>query len=118
MSRRLGPLLLALLLAATSIGVCARGVRACSMPPAASHDCCSGKSLWANDCCCAGKAQRSAAVPDNGLTQASSTSVVLASGPAVLPAVPAALSSPTSVVLARAFAPPDTPVSRHTSLLL
>lgn len=118
MSRRLATLLLAILLAVTSTGLCARGAQACTMVKAAGHDCCSGKSLWATDCCCPAKAQ-TAKFPASHGEQSLSSMPLLAVAPAILPPAAALLASrPLGVVLARALAPPDTPVSRHTSLLL
>ena len=119
MKRRLAIALLALLVAVTGVGMCARGVQACTAMGASTADCC-GKTakLAASDCCCPAKAERTSNLPSLP-GQAGGASPVLAVAPALLPAAFDAVQLHLgSAVESRAFAPPDTPVSRHTSLLL
>lgn len=121
MSRRLIPAVLALLVALTSVGVCARGVQACAAMLAGSHDCCADTAtLAAGDCCCPAKAHQDAAfLPAGDLSRAVGFNPLLATPvDLVAPALESGILAPSTPFEARALAPPDTPVLLRTLLLI
>jgi len=119
MAKRCATALLALLVLLTGAGVCARGVQACSAMGTAAKDCC-GKAvkLSASDCCCPAKADARSGLPSTLLNHAASANPLLTVAPAILPTVAGPDHAVFARTVARALAPPDTPVARHTSLLL
>jgi hypothetical protein len=120
MTRRLAVALLALLVAQTGVAVCARGVQACSALRAATPECCTNGSLAASDCCCPAKgAQAATSLPASELAKTPVLNPLLVVLPVtVAPMPPTRLSALASQHPRRALAPPDTLLSRHTSLLL
>lgn len=120
MSRRLGIALLALSVALAGVAVCSRGVMACSALEAATPDCCGDDAaLSQSDCCCPAREAAADANLVGDRTPPAKAMTLLATAPAPLaPAVLAAAPAFSSTSLARAMAPPDTPVSRRVTLLL
>jgi hypothetical protein len=119
MSRRLPHLLLAAVIALSGVLTCPSGVLSCTIVAEAKHDCCGDRSaLAASDCCCKGsqagdptiggdpwdarpfKVHLSAALPGHALALGGA-------GPALRAAERAA-----------ALPPPDTPITRHNTLIL
>jgi len=119
--RRALAALLILFVTLAGVAVCARGVQACAAMAAASPDCCGDAArLDGGDCCCPAEGERAATfLPASALVKAASFDPLLAVAPLRLAplSAPAERALPTTT-LARALAPPGTPVSLHTSLLL
>lgn len=119
--RRILAALLILFVALAGVAVCSRGVQACAAMQAANPDCCgNGDSLAASDCCCPAKGGQTAAfLPAGALVKMAGFDPLLATAPILLEPIGAPAERATwTMPLARALAPPETPVSLHTSLLV
>lgn len=119
--RRATAAALVFFVALAGVAFCARGVQACAALMAAAPDCCKNEAtLAATDCCCPAKGGRQAAfLPAGELVKAAAFDPLAAHVDAALDPVP----TPHSLVVVwshppRALAPPDTPITLHTSLLL
>ena len=106
----------------STIGVCPRGGLACSMPKPMSHCCCGSHATLRTTDCCAGGAHCPATV-----VKAASTDREHRPSGKLLVAIAWQAATGTSlantVMSARCYsrygpAPPDTPITQHTSLLL
>ena len=120
MSRRLGILLLLVAVSFSAATTCPRRVAACSMVRQATHDCCTQRtSLGSNDCCCKASDQLTAQAI-NTVPQDRHASVTLVAAVSHLVFSPTAITQGicTRAPLGHGADPPDTPVTRHTQLLL
>lgn len=119
MARRLGTLVLVAAVALSGLLSCPRGVTACSVARHTSHDCCkSATTVRTNECRCGGHHEGAAAIgsaPQHGHSPAK----LLVSA-----TVPGAIAPPECSVarawysLRHGLAPPDTPITQHTRLVL
>ncbi|HEX7406636.1 MAG TPA: hypothetical protein VF515_03190 [Candidatus Binatia bacterium] len=105
-----------------SVTVCPRGGLACPMQKPAGHHCCGSSSTWrAHDCCAGGAHLPSAALTATGADQEHRHSTQ-APAPFIVPVTTAgscwSVLGPQRCLLKGGPAPPDTPITRHTSLLL
>ena len=120
MSRRLGILLLAAFVAVAGRAVCPRGMYSCFVFQEARHDCSGdGAALSARDCCCKGTQRLSEASGAADLrTEHTARALSAVSFAAILPDVERCPCGGAFLQLARGLGPPDTPISRHNTLLL
>ena len=119
MSRRLGILLLLAVVSLSGSATCTRGAMACPMVRQAAHDCCKHRAtLRSDDCCCKAAHQlTSQAISTAPQTENVSVRLVVALLHPVLS--PTTDSGSLSVGhLLHGVAPPDTPITQHTLLLL
>jgi len=119
MSRKLAILLLALSMISAGLATCPRGAVACALLQQANHQCCGNHlSLRTRDCCRGERLPTPAftsGAAGNGATHLAKLLVTSASC-LLTPAQPARGFPPSDHQYG--LAPPDTLVTRHTSLLL
>jgi hypothetical protein len=120
MFRRVGIVLLLVAVTLSAAATCPRRVAACAMVRQAMHECCKQRTtLRSNDCCCKASHQL-AAQAVNTVPQDKDASFALVAAPSHL--VPSTtdtmwgIKAPAPV--GHGADPPDTPVTRHTQLLL
>ncbi len=120
MSRRLAIVLLLEVVSSSGGATCPRGVMACSMAQPAAHDCCKHRTtLRSDDCCCKAVRQLTAqAISTTAQYENGSVKPVAALLHAVLSPTDAAGALKTAQPLRHGPAPPDTPITQHTLLLL
>lgn len=120
MSRRLGVLVLLIAVSLSGSATCPRGAIACSMMQPAVHDCCKHRTtLRADDCCCKAAHQLTSQAISTAPQRDTVSGRLVA---ALLHPVPcwAAAGGGLSAgnPLGHGVAPPDTPITQHTLLLL
>ena len=120
MFRRLGILLLLVAVSFSAVATCPRRVAACPMVRQATHDCCNQRTtLRSNDCCCKTSHQLTSQAT-NTVPQDKHASVTLVAALSHMVPCPIDIAQGirTSAPLGHGADPPDTPVTRHTQLLL
>jgi len=121
MSRFAGILALILSVLVAGVTVCPRGALSCSMTMQTKHDCCAKGSGLHRVNCCGHASQQPARVVGSGIISQHQTAVMHLAGTTV--ALATGATEPEAAVLNRLRfdcgpAPPHTPLSHHTLLLL
>lgn len=118
MTQRLALVALSAILALAGVVSCPRGTMACAMVQKAAHDCCGhSTNLRSADCCCGGAHQTSVQAT-GAASQDSGFSVSFAPMMVHSPVVTRASTACKGSALSHGPAPPNTPITQHTQLLL
>ncbi len=120
MSRRLAILLLVAVVAAAGVVSCPRGAKACAFARKSAHDCCKqSTALRTGSCCCAdGQQMPSPAIGASYQYDHSPAKALVAVLPLINQTGMANVLCAGSHHLRHGLAPPGTPVTQHTLLLL
>jgi hypothetical protein len=120
MARRLAVLVLTTIIAFAGVVTCPRGLVACTVGQQAVRDCCRHQTNLRNaDCCCGGAHRTASQATDTALQPHQVSFTCIAASLHLATLAIAATGTPTAWhQLRHGLAPPDTPITQHTLLLL